>query len=108
MKVKVLSKAVDAINLPALLRSTSVTDKIPVHFRDKEPPIMSYEYIGTVASKLSNFSPIHSNLNVSDYLSNHKLGSALKGSKFYYEPHSHVITGDLNVTENAKTEGTCC
>ena len=32
MKIKFLNKAVDAINLPALLRSTSVTDKIPVYF----------------------------------------------------------------------------
>ena len=38
------NKAVDSINLPALLRSTSVTDKIPVNLRDKEPLIVSYEY----------------------------------------------------------------
>ena len=38
MKIKFLNKAVNAINLPALLRSTSVTDKIPVYFKDKEPP----------------------------------------------------------------------
>ena len=36
MKIKFLKKAVDTINLPALLRSTSITDKIPVYFRDKE------------------------------------------------------------------------
>ena len=65
MKIKFLNKAVDAINLPALLRSTSVTDKIPVYFRDKEPPIVSYEYTSTVASKLFNFAPTLSNLNVS-------------------------------------------
>ena len=52
MKIKFFNKAVDAINLPALLRSTSVTDKIPVYFRDKEPPIVSYEYTSTVASKI--------------------------------------------------------
>ena len=74
MKIKFLNKAVDAINLPALLRSTSVTDKIPVYFRDKEPPIVSYEYTSTVASKLFNFAPTLSNLNVSEYLI-HKLAS---------------------------------
>ena len=37
MKIKFLNKAVNANNLPALLRSTSVTDKIPVYFKDKEP-----------------------------------------------------------------------
>ena len=72
MKIKFLNKAVDAINLPALLRSTSVTDKIPVYFRDKEPPIVSYEYTSTVASKLFNFAPTLSNLNVSLI---HKLAS---------------------------------
>ena len=55
MKVKFLNKAVDAINLPSLLRSMSVNDKIPVYFRDKESPIVSYEYTSTVASKLFNF-----------------------------------------------------
>ena len=66
MKIKFLNKAVDAINLPALLRSTSVTDKIPVYFRDKEPLVVSYEYISTVASKIFNFAPTLSNLNVSE------------------------------------------
>ena len=101
MKIKFLNKAVDAINLPALLRSTSVTDKIPVYFRDKEPPIVSYEYTSTVASKLFNFAPTLSNLNVSEYLSNSQTCQCKK-SKFCYEPHGHVITGDLRVIENAK------
>ena len=44
MKIECLNKAVDAINHPALLRSTSVTDKIPVYFKDKKPPTVSYEH----------------------------------------------------------------
>ena len=100
-KIKVLNKAVDAINLPALLRSTSVTDKIPVYFKDKEPPTVSYEYTSTVASKLFNFEPALSNLSVSEYLSNPQTCQC-KESKFCYEPHGHVITGDLRVIENAE------
>ena len=101
MKIKFFNKAVDTINLPALLQSTSVTNKIPVYFRDKEPPIVSYEYTSTVASKLFNFSPALSNLNVSEYFSNPQTCQC-KESKFCYEPHGHVITGDLRVIENAK------
>ena len=101
MKIKFFNKAVDVINLAALLRSTSVTNKIPVYFRDKEPPIVSYEYTSTVASKLFNFSPALSNLNVSEYFSNPQTCQC-KESKFCYEPHGHVITGDLRVIENAK------
>ena len=75
MKIKFLNKAVDAINLPALLRSTSVTNKIPVYFRDKEPPIVSYEYTSTVASKLFHFSPALSNLMFLNISLIHKLAS---------------------------------
>ena len=101
MKIKFFNKAVDAINLPALLRSTSVTDKIAVYFGGEEPPIVSHEYASTVASKLFNFAPTFSNLNVSEYLSNPQTCQC-KESKFCYEPHGHVITGDLRAIENAK------
>ena len=96
MKIKFLNKAADAINFPALLRSTSVTEKIPVYFRDIEPPIMSYEYASTVARKLFNFASTPSNLNVSDYLSNPQ-SCQCKEVKFCYETHGHVITGDPKV-----------
>ena len=101
MKIKFLNKAVDAINLTAFLRSTSVTDKIPVNFRNKEPLIVSYEYATTVASKLFNIAPTLSNLNVSEYLSNPQ-PCQYKKSKFCNEPNGNVITGDLWVIENAK------
>ena len=71
------------------------TDKIPVSFRDKEPPIVSYEYPSTVRSKLLNL-PILSNLNASGYISNPQT-CQYKECKFLYEPYGHVITGDLRV-----------
>ena len=62
---------------------------------------MSYEYTSTVASKIFNFAPALSNLNVSEYLSNPQTCQC-KESRFCYEPYGHVITGDLRVTENAR------
>ena len=69
MKIKFLLKEIDAINLPQLLRSQSVMDKVPAYFKDKEPPITSYQYmyINTVASKLFNFSATLSNLDITNY-----------------------------------------
>ena len=78
-----------------------ITNKIPVYFKDKEPPTVSYEYTSTVASKIFNFAPALSNLNVSEYLSNPRTCQC-KESKSCYEPHGHVITADLRVIENAK------
>ena len=107
MKIKFLNQAVDAINLPVLLRSTSVTDKIPAHFGDKEPPIVLYEYTTTVASKLFNFAPDLSDLNVSEYHSDPQTCQC-KESKLFYKPHGYVITGDLRGHRECQTEGTCC
>ena len=70
IKIKFLRKGIDAINLPQLLRSQSVMDKIPVYFKDKEPLIISYQYTNTVASKLLNFSSTLSDLDITNYLSN--------------------------------------
>ena len=62
---------------------------------------VSYEYTSTVASKLFNYASALSNLNVPEYLSNPQTCQCNE-SKFCYEPHGHVITGDLRVIENAK------
>ena len=78
--------------------------KIHMYFRDREPIIVSYEHISTVASKMFNFAPARSNLNVSDYLPNPQTCQC-KDSKFGYEPHGHVITGELKAIENAKLRG---
>ena len=55
MKIKYLHKGIDAINLPGLLRSKLVTNKMPVYFKNREPPIISYQYTDTVASELFSF-----------------------------------------------------
>ena len=101
MKIKFLHKGIDAINLPQLLRSQSLMDKIPAYFKDKEPPIISYQYTNTVANKLFNFSSTLSNLDITNYFSNPQ-HCQCNTSKFCHEPHSHVITGDLMVIDNVK------
>ena len=44
---------------------------------------------------------LFSNLNVSEYLFNPQT-CLCKESKFCYEPHGHVITGDLRVIGNVR------
>ena len=94
MKIKFLHKEIDAINLPQLLRSQSVMDKIPAYFKDKAPPVISYQYTKAVANKLFNFSSTLSNLDITNYLSNPQ-HCQYNTSKFCYEPRGHVITSDL-------------
>ena len=67
---------------------------------------MSYEYTSTVANKIFDFAPALSNLNDSEYLSNPQT-CQYKESKFCYEPHGHVITGESKGHRECQTEGTC-
>ena len=67
----------------------------------KEPPIISYEYANTIASKLFNFASTLSNLDITYYLSSPH-SCQCETSEFCYKPHGHVVTGDLMAIENVK------
>ena len=56
MKTKFLNKAVDAINLLALLRSTSVTDKIPASLKIKSHQLY---HMNTLALLPANYLTLH-------------------------------------------------
>ena len=55
VKLDFINKSIDAVNLPSILRSKSVTGTVPTYFKEKEPPIISYTYTKTIASKIFNF-----------------------------------------------------
>ena len=77
-------------------------DNIPAYFKDKDPPvIISDQYTNAVANKLFNFSSTLSNLDITNYLSNPQ-HCQCNTSQFCYEPHGHVITGNLMVIKNVK------
>ena len=98
MKIKFLNKAVDAINLSST-PMINITDRIPVYFKATDCIIRIHFHC---CQNLFIFASTLSNLNVSsEYLSNPQTCQC-KESKFCYEPHGHVITGDLRVIENAK------
>ena len=51
IKIKFLNKAADAINLPALLRSTSVIDKIPVYLEIKSHQLCHMNTLALLPAK---------------------------------------------------------
>ena len=69
IKLNFIVNDIDAVNLPSILRSKSVTETVPTYFKEKEPPIISYTYTKTIASKSFNFSSTLSSL---DYHQFHK------------------------------------
>ena len=56
IKLDFNNNGIDAVSLPSILRSKSVTETVPTYFEEKEPPIFSYTYTKAIASKIFNFS----------------------------------------------------
>ena len=101
IKLDFINKGIDAVNLPSTLRSKSVTETVPTYFKEKEPPIISYTYTKTIASKIFNFSSTLSGL---DYYQFRKNPSQCEcnTSSHLYQPYGHVITDDLSIIPNSK------
>ena len=101
IKLNSINKGIDAVNLPSIVRSKSVTETMPTYFKEKEPPIISYSYTKTITSKIFNLS---STLKGLDYRQFHKSPSQCEcnTSSHLYQPYGHVITSDLSIIPNSK------
>ena len=102
IKLNFINKGIDAVvNLPSILKSKSVTETVPNDFKEKGPPIISYTYKKTIASKIFNFSSTLSGLGYHQF---YKSPSQCEcnTSSHLYQPYGHVITGDISVIPNSK------
>ena len=101
IRLDFINKGIDAVNLPSILRSKSVTETVPTYFKEKEPPIISYTYTKTIASKIFNFSSILSDLHYHQF-HNSPSQCECNTSRHLYQPYDHVITDDLFIFPNCK------
>ena len=91
IKLDFINKGIDAVILPSILRSKSVTETVPTYFKEKEPPIISYTYTKIIASKIFNFSSTLSEL---DYHQFHNNPSQYECNTWSHlcQPYGHLIT----------------
>ena len=101
IKLDFINKSIDAVNLPSILRSKPVTETVPTYFKEKEPPIISYTYTQTIASKIFNFSSTLADLDYHQFHNNPSQCECTTSSHLY-QPYGHVITGDLSIIPNSK------
>ena len=101
IKLNFINKGIDALNLPSIVRSKSFTERVPTYFKEKEPPIISYTYTKTIASKIFNFSSTLSDLDYNQF-HNNPSQCECNTSSHLYQPYGHVITGDLSIIPNSK------
>ena len=100
IKLDFINKGIDAVNLPSILRSKSVTETVPTYFKEKEPPIISYTYTKTIASKIFNFSSTLSDLDYHRFR-NGPAQCECNTSSHLHQPCGHVIAGDLSIIPNS-------
>ena len=62
---------------------------------------MSYKYTNNISRSVFNYNQALRNINFDDYR-NASSSCDCQSSTFRYEPHGHVITGDLRIVRNRK------
>ena len=101
IKVFFHNKGIDKVKLTSILHNKLVRSKIPIYFQEKDPPLVSYKYTNTISRSVFNYNQTLRNINLDDYR-NASSSCDCQSSTFRYEPHGHVITGDLRIVRNRK------
>ena len=101
IKIYFHNKGIDKVNLTNILHNKLVKSKVPIYFQEQDPPLISYKYTKTISRSVFNYNQTLHNVNIDDY-SNASSSCDCASSTFCYEPHGHVITGDLRIVKNRK------
>ena len=101
IKIHFDNKGIDKVNLHNMLHNKLVNAKVPIYFKEKEPPVISYKYTDNISRKVFYYNQILSDVNLSKY-DNWNQSCDCKSSTFCFEPHGHIITGDLRLVKKRK------
>ena len=101
IKVFFHNKGIDNVKLTSILHNKLVRSKVPIYLQEQDPPLVSYKYTNNISRSVFNYSQTLRNINLDNY---HNASSSCdcESSTFRYEPHGHVITGDLRIVRNRK------
>ena len=95
------NKGIDKVKLTAILHNKLVRSKEPIYFQEQDLPLVSYKYTNNISRSVFNYNQTLRNINLDDYR-NASSSCDCEASAFRYEPHGHVITGDLRIVRNPK------
>ena len=62
IKIPLINKEIDCIDLPSILKDRSVISSIPDYLKNKEPPIICYKYNKPIRSTIFNINKLVSDL----------------------------------------------
>ena len=95
------NKGIDKVNLTNILRNKLVKSKVPIYFQEQDPPLVNYNYTTNISRSVFNYNQTLRTINF-DYNNDSSSSCDCESSAFRYEPHGHVITGDLRIVKSRK------
>ena len=101
IKIHFHNKGIAKFNLHNMFHNKLVNSKVPIFFKEREPPVIPYRYTDNISRKVFNYNQTLSDVNLSKE-GNWNQSCDCKSSTFCYEPRGHIITGDLRIVKNRK------
>ena len=99
IKIYFHNKGIDKVNLTNIFHDKFVKSKVPIYFLERDPPLISYQYTQNISRSVFNYNQTLYDIDVSNYNTTSSSGDC-ESSPFCYEPHGHIITGDLRIVNN--------
>ena len=94
-----IDKGLDFINPTGILRSPSVTSRIPNYFTEQDPPIIGYIYNASIAGQIFNYKQSLSSEIINSTNTNN-FQCECYNSTFKDPHHNHIISGSLDIVQN--------
>ena len=94
------SKAIDSLNINSIIKDTKIASLLPDSLKPFCPLKVYYSYDLPVGRKLFNYGRFLKELDQDIIKSILGSDCSCEGSSFAYEPHKHIITGDLSFITN--------
>ena len=96
-----ISKAIDSLKLKSLFLDRKIQNLLPKKVHDHLPLSLRYSFDIPIGRKICNYSTILKDLNqqkLKEYIANDC--ECCPEDEHFYEPHGHIISGDLSLVEN--------
>ena len=99
IKIQIVNKGIEFINLPSVFKDKSVISSIPTYFENKELPIICYKCNKPIGSTVFNNNKLVTELDIKTTIPD---SWDYKDSKYCYQPECHMFTGDLKVITDSR------
>ena len=68
IKIQIVNKGIEFINLPSIFKGKSVISSIPTYFENEEYPIICYKYNKPIRSIVFNYNKLVTELEIENFI----------------------------------------